>query len=169
VAGSAGNGCAFLKRYQLDLPPARTMHRSTRMWRFISMVAAAFTLAACGPPELPRPLAADQPSEPAHSAASLEGEVLGVDHTPPADSLESGTRVELRQTGDRPVIVDLAPGWYLDEQGIRYSRADRVQVEGTYIERQGRHVLYASRVKQGGRTVELRDIKGRPLWPAQSR
>ncbi len=139
------------------------------MWRFISIIAAAFALAACGPPEMPRPLAANGANEPAHSAASLEGEVLGVDHTAPADSLASGTRVELRPSGNHSVVVDLAPGWYLDEQGIRYSRTDRVQVEGMYIEGRGRTVLYANRVTQGGRTVELRDIQGRPLWPAESK
>ena len=139
------------------------------MSRVFSSIAAALALVACGPPQLPRPVTADQIGEPAHSAASVEGEVLGVDHTPPSDELASGTRVELRTDRAHPVVVDLAPDWYLDQRGIRYSRADRVRVQGAYVEHRGRQVFYANSVTQEGRTIELRDEQGRPLWPARSK
>jgi hypothetical protein len=87
--------------------------------------------------------------------------VLGVDHVSPADQLASGVRLRVQPGSGQLVVVDLAPDWYLDRQGLRLSRSDRVRVEGT---RGSGLVLYATRVTKGGRTFELRSPAGRPLW-----
>lgn len=85
---------------------------------------------------------------------------MGVDRTPPGDRLASGVRVTLR-TSDRPVVVDLAPGWYLGKNGLTLERSERLRVEG-----HGKpgSVVYATSVEQDGKRVNLRDAAGRPLW-----
>lgn len=135
------------------------------------LARAAFALAAaaaCSPAVAPPPSAPEhRPAEPAHSAAQLDGEVLGVDRVPPGDQLASGVRVRLQTSASSPVVVDLAPDWYLDRQGLRFGRTERVSVEGV---RQGSSVVYATRVTKDGRTIELRDPKtGKPLWTAPGR
>ncbi len=116
---------------------------------------------ACGPTAGPNYPAA-QAGEPPRTAA--DGEVIGVDQVPPSDRLASGFR--LRLGGEKPMVVDLAPDWYLDQNGIRFSPSERVHVEGHRVERSGQSVLYATSVTKGEKTVELRDRDGNPLWIA---
>jgi hypothetical protein len=126
------------------------------------LVALPLVLAQCGPPA---PIQASYPGrtgEPAQDAAY--GEVVGVDHVAPSDALASGVRVRLGGS-EGPVVVDLAPDWYLDQNGLRYSPNERLKVEGR---RSKSDVIYARSVTQGGRTVELRDAEGRPLWKSET-
>lgn len=130
-------------------------------WHLLVLGALA---AACAPSLSPA-AGERRPAEPAHSAAMLDGEVLGVDRVPPGDRLSSGVRMRVQTSERSPIVVDLAPDWYLDRQGLHFGRAERVTVEGV---RQGGSVIYATRVTKGGRTIELRDPKtGAPLWRAK--
>jgi hypothetical protein len=58
-----------------------------------------------------------------------------------------------------------APGWYLDQQGLRFSKDDRVTVEGRKVEQDGKSVVVARTVRTDTQTVILRDEEGRPRWP----
>jgi hypothetical protein len=123
------------------------------------LVVIGLLSTSCGPPA-PLPNYPEQrAAEPARDAAY--GEVLGVDHVPPSDALASGVRLRIGGAGEGPVVVDLAPDWYLDRQGLRFAPKERVEVEGR---RSAENVIYATRVTKGDRTVELRDAEGRPLW-----
>lgn len=70
----------------------------------------------------------------------------------------------LVSSGDRPIRVELAPGWYLDEQGLRFSREEQVSVEGRRERRAGDEVIVARRLRRGTETIELRDEFDRPRW-----
>lgn len=120
-------------------------------------------LASCGPPPRLPDRAAERPAEPARSAASLDGSVLGVDRVPPSDQLASGVRLRLQPGADSPVVVDLAPDWFLDRHGLHFAPSERVSIDGA---RHGSEpVIYATRVRKDGKTVELRDpASGQPLW-----
>jgi hypothetical protein len=96
--------------------------------------------------------------EPART--SVDGEIMGVDRVPPSERLDSGMRVTLRTDASEPVVVDLAPEWYLTQNGLAFGKNDRMKVEGS---RAG-SVFYATRVEKAGKRVELRDPTGRPLW-----
>jgi hypothetical protein len=92
---------------------------------------------------------------------SVDGEVVGVDRVSPADSLASGVHVTIRVEGKPEVVVDLAPDWYLEENGLVLGRADRVKIQGRT---QKGSVLYATRLEKAGQQLQLRDPSGRPLW-----
>jgi hypothetical protein len=95
----------------------------------------------------------------------LDGEVLGVDHVPPADRLASGVRLRLRPGGAEPVVVDLAPDWYLDRRGLHFGPSEHVQVEGVRRTGDNATIIYATRVTKDGKTIELRDPEtGEPRW-----
>jgi len=95
----------------------------------------------------------------------LDGEVLGVDRVAPADRLASGVRLHVRPGDAAPVVVDLAPDWYLDRRGLHFGRSERVRVEGVRTSRDEKSVIYATRITKDGKTVELRDpATGEPLW-----
>jgi len=119
--------------------------------------------AACGPPGPPS--YPQRASEPAHSAAAIDGEVLGVDRVPPSDKLASGVQLRVHPAAQATVVVDLAPDWYLDEHGLTFAPSERVRVEGRRVEKKGGVVIYATRVKKGDKTLEIREPgTGKPLW-----
>ena len=103
------------------------------------------------PPEHLRPTTAD-------------GEVIGVDGTQPSRELAEGLTIRLQADADEPVAVQLAPGWYLRENGIGYGPSERMVVRGKRAMRGGQPVIIATEVEQGERRVPLRDESGRPLW-----
>jgi hypothetical protein len=121
-------------------------------------LASLVTLsAACGAPREPAPPV--QPAPP----FSTDGRVIGVERKSPDDP---GAYVHLlvAADGERPIRVELAPGWYLDQQGLRFSREERVSVEGHRERRAGDEVVVARRLRRGAETIELRDDHDRPRW-----
>jgi hypothetical protein len=95
----------------------------------------------------------------------VDGQVLGVDGVPAERRLAENLRVTLRSGAD-PVVVELAPGWYLEQKGLRFEREQSVAVEGTVDP--GRNVLVARRVRANSISVELRDAEGNALWPSMA-
>jgi hypothetical protein len=139
------------------------MHRIS-----MSLVVAAL-VAACGPPSLPPPYPAEGAEAPAsQSNASLDGEVLGVDQTPPSSQLESNVSLVVRPSASEPVEVHLAPEWYLDQHGMRFAPGERVRVRGTGVQQAGKTVIEATSVGKGNQTLELRNARGKPLWKSDA-
>ncbi|MFO0569867.1 MAG: hypothetical protein U0263_29730 [Polyangiaceae bacterium] len=133
------------------------------MRRVLACAILLFASARCGPPG-GAPYPAERASEPAHAAGAIDGEVLGVDRVPPRDKLASGVQLKLRPSERGAVVIDLAPDWYLDRHGLHFAPSERVHVE-TSPERSPGGVLYATRIRKGEKTVELRDPEtGAPLW-----
>jgi len=93
---------------------------------------------------------------------TIAGTVIGVDNASPEDQLARGLRVTVQPEGERKVLVDLAPGWYLNQHGLHFSERDRLSVEGRVSA--GDPVMAATRVTKGTTSVALRDAAGRPLW-----
>jgi len=73
-------------------------------------------------------------------------------------------RLVVQPDGAQPVTVELAPGWYLDKQGLHFSERDRVHVEGRREERDGKSVLVVRRVGAPENGVVLRNELDRPTW-----
>ncbi len=96
--------------------------------------------------------------------STADGEISGVDRRDPSRELSEGLMIELRDDDDRPLAVRLAPGWYLDEQGIAYGPRERLSVRGHRSVQNGEPVFVVNEVRQNGRWVRLRDASGRPLW-----
>ncbi len=125
-------------------------------------LCGALVLASCGPPRFPPPM---PPARPADRAPvfTADGHVLGVERSVPEDP-QSYVHIIIAVDGREPVRVELAPGWYLDEQGLRFSKDDLVGVEGQSTVREGKTIVVARRVRSGESTVPLRDNQGHPAW-----
>jgi hypothetical protein len=63
------------------------------------------------------------------------------------------------------MAVTLAPGWWLDEQGLHFSQGERVEVTGSKTKREKTEFV-AWEVRSKGRSLRLRDARGQPLWPS---
>ena len=91
--------------------------------------------------------------------------MIGVDNRTPDEQLAQGLRVTLKPEGRPLVVVDLAPGWYLKQQGLHFSERDRLSVEGASG---SGDPVQARSVTKGAVTVRLRDAAGRPFWDTAS-
>ena len=140
-------GDAFMEiRIERDLGHSGTLRGSL-------VVGLLFSLVCCGPARSPLPPSA---------RASFEGTVIGVDNRTPAQQMAEGIRVTLRPEGQPLVVVDLAPGWYLNQQGLHFSERDRLSVEAAT--NAGDPVVRAQSVSKGSLRVPLRDPAGKPVW-----
>jgi hypothetical protein len=120
----------------------------------VELALSAQLVAACGPIT---PVIA-----PSGAPLSVDGTVVGVDQRSPGEQLAGGLRVTLQPEGQPKVLIDLAPGWFLDQHGLHFSEKDRLSVEGS--SRVGDPVVVATRVTKGTTSVTLRDAAGHPLW-----
>jgi hypothetical protein len=91
---------------------------------------------------------------------TVDGRVLGTD-TGSAPSPDTTVRVILQPDGAKPIVVELAPGWYLDRRGLHFSERQRLQIEG-HREGTGDNGTFVAR-------FELRDESGAPVWSSSER
>jgi hypothetical protein len=146
--------------------------RASGGWQFAAILAAPLVF-GCSPPS--DPAGPWRPPEPEPIRLAFDGTVLGADGVPPEQRLAEDIHVTMTPTlvtagGETlvgaEVAVQLAPGWFLDERGLRFERNNELHVEGAYRREGGKIVVIASRVgKKGTPVVELRDEQGKPLWP----
>ncbi len=62
------------------------------------------------------------------------------------------------------IAVNVGPTFYLDEQKISFKVGDNVVVTGSKVQFNGNDVILAAQVKDGDKTITLRDDSGRPVW-----
>ena len=98
-------------------------------------------------------------------AETVSGEVISVKEFASRNGVMKGTGLELR-TGSQTLFVHLGPQSYLEQQAVKITAGDKVEVTGEKIVRRGREVFVAGEVKRGGEVLKLRDEKGVPLWAA---
>lgn len=62
------------------------------------------------------------------------------------------------------IPVNIGPAFYLEQQNISFQVGDAVEVTGSRMQFNGNDVILAAEVKDGGKTIKLRDDSGRPVW-----
>jgi hypothetical protein len=130
------------------------------MSRWVAHVALLLApwAVACTPPRVDPP-----PPWAAHtSGSSLTGRVVEVHEQGGAPAAYVHLVVE--PPGKKPVRVELGPGWFLDEHGLRFEPEQEVSVEAATVTRDGQSILVARSVRRGDSALELRDDEQRPLW-----
>ena len=140
------------------------MSRFTRLgYSFVvACFAAAQIASACAVQQRPAPT--PNPAHEVRPVGTLEGRVTAINRA----FLQPGTGetavISLRLAGDPPIVVQLAPGWYMDERGLHFSREDRITVTGSQTHKANEIEVLAHEVKKGNVHLLLRDAEGRPLW-----
>jgi len=118
-------------------------------------------LAGChpGPPHTSEPVGHSVANEP----AALQGVVLSVERPGPDDS-RAYVHVVLAPADEQPIRLALAPGWFLDQKGIRYDPHERLTVEGQRVVEGGKSTVVVRQVRQDDKSYVLRDEQDRPAW-----
>ena len=121
-----------------------------------------FVVAASCAPTVPFPRRESAPPA-ASDRVSTQGVVLSVERPRPEDS-QSFVHVVINPDDQRPIRLALAPGWYLDRQGLKFAPNDPIRVEGSRGSARGEPEIVVHRVYQGERSYILRDEQSRPVW-----
>jgi hypothetical protein len=111
------------------------------------------------PPELPR-----HPNGPiADASVSTRGLVVSVERPRPEDS-KSYVHVLISAEDRQPIRLILAPGWYLDQHGIRFEPEQAVTASGKRAVHGGQPSIVVERISTSQGTLLLRDEQDHPVW-----
>lgn len=101
-----------------------------------------------------------------NSIITFEGKVAGVQVSSPEAGVGNLVSMLVKAPNGGTAMVEVGPEWYVDQQSPRINVGDRVTVTGSKFIRNGRGVIYASRIQKGNRLLALRDYAGAPFWAA---
>ncbi|MEQ8999122.1 MAG: hypothetical protein RID53_21690 [Coleofasciculus sp. B1-GNL1-01] len=97
------------------------------------------------------------------SVETITGEVISVDRFTSNRGRSEGMRMQMR-TGNETVSVHLGPAWYWQNQGMTIEPNDRIQVQGSRVNRAGNPAMIAAQVQKGNQVLRLRNENGVPVW-----
>lgn len=110
------------------------------------------------PPRAPSPF-----GQPTAEAPTTRGVVMSVERPRPEDS-QAFVHVVIAPTDQQPIKLVLAPGWYLEEKGLRFEPQQTVEVRGRQTTQHGDSTIVVQSVRQGDRSYVLRDEREQPAW-----
>jgi sporulation protein YlmC with PRC-barrel domain len=75
-----------------------------------------------------------------------------------------GLRLRVKTTDGQTMIVYAGPISFAEQKDFYVMPGDQITITGSEAKMRGRSVLLASELKKDGKTLELRDKSGKPLW-----
>ena len=78
------------------------------------------------------------------------------------------TQIAHLKTDQGTVVVHLGPAEFLAQQRLDRDPGDVLEVTGGKVNTRKGEVILANTVKSGGRTFQLRDAQGIPVWSGQT-
>ncbi len=94
---------------------------------------------------------------------TIQGEVTQVQQMP---GMAAGVHLQVK-TAKETVMVVVGPASYLEQQKMKLTVGDKVEITGSRVQHPQIALLIAGELKKGDQVVKLRDEQGRPLWPRQ--
>lgn len=99
---------------------------------------------------------------------TFSGKVLRVDKVAPMKGMSYGVRLTLK-THAGLVPVHAGPACYLENQDVKISPEDRIEVTGSRITFQGKPAIIAQEIRKENDTLKLRDANEFPRWSGWQR
>jgi hypothetical protein len=94
---------------------------------------------------------------------TIEGKITGIEYLPGATP--ESAKVELQvQAGTQVHVVRLAPAGFLKKNGLTLREGMTVSVKGFAVAGMEGDLLVASEIRQGEKSVVVRDGRGVPVW-----
>lgn len=94
---------------------------------------------------------------------TISGDVVTIDSITPVKGMCYGIHLTVK-TDKETISVHLGPGWYIENQDIKITPKDKVEVKGSRIIFEGKPAIIAAEVKKGDEVLKLRDESGFPVW-----
>lgn len=97
---------------------------------------------------------------------SFRAEVVKVMEVVPMSGMAPGVALQVKESEDEVVEVQVCPSWYIEPGNIGLKRGDKVKIRGVWAEIGGRDVFLASKIKKGDYfSLKVRLTKdGTPFW-----
>jgi len=95
---------------------------------------------------------------------TVAGEITKIDKLVPMRGMHKGVHLLLKTNAPEPLVVHLGPDWYVERQEITLKPGDKIQVRGSRITFDGKPAVIAAEVTKDGKTLQLRDANGVPVW-----
>lgn len=137
----------------ITLPTARGV---TPFAAKLAFACAIFTLGCASSART-----AEGPVVPQREPTWISGEVMGVDRIPIDQYNDSTVHLVVSTEAPETVDLELAPGWYVDEQGLAFQPNQRIEYRG-HSNTAGKFTVYE--IRRGDATIQLRDETGAPRW-----
>jgi len=97
------------------------------------------------------------------TVVTIIGEVVSVDKITPMKGMSYGIHAVIK-TDKETISVHLGPGWYIENQDVKITPKDKIEVKGSRITFEGKPAIFAAEVKKGDEVMVLRDASGFPVW-----
>lgn len=95
---------------------------------------------------------------------TITGDVQSVDtYTFNKKSGYGGVHLLVR-TDKETIKVHVGPVWFLEDNNFSFNVNDKVEVKGSRVTYDGEEVIIGSNVKNGDKSLALRDDDGIPYW-----
>jgi hypothetical protein len=98
-----------------------------------------------------------------NTVETITGEVVKIEQLTPMKVMSYGVHLVVK-TQKETVDVHLGPAWYIENQDVKITAGDKIEIKGSRITFQGKPVIIATEVKKGEEILKLRDEKGFPVW-----
>lgn len=145
-------------QFMPDIDPYR---RGTKRVTLALTALLLAILATCKPIPSRIPTPFDQPH--AGKPMTVEGVVLSVERPRPEDT-QAFVHLVISPADRPPIRLVLAPGWYLEERGLRFEPRDTIQANGRPVVENGESNIIVQSIRQGDRSYLLRDQHDQPAW-----
>ncbi len=100
----------------------------------------------------------------ASKMTTIEGTIKSVGSFEPQKGAEPGLLLKVETKKGESVTVHAGPARYATQQNFEFKAGDNVTVIGSKTRIDLKSVIMASEIQIGGKTFELRDPQGKPLW-----
>ena len=98
----------------------------------------------------------------------VAGEVARIERVVPQVGMAEGYALVLRSR-DQLQTVHLGPVWFLERQDYSVEAHEEVEIVGSRVSLDGQPVIVATVLITNGRTLQLRDAEGLPVWSSWRR
>ena len=98
------------------------------------------------------------------TVGTTDGEIIKVEKITPVRGMSRGVHLVLKTDKGETIAVHLGPEWYIDKQELTFKPGDKVQIRGSRITFEDKPAIIAAEVTKDGRTLQLRDSNGVPVW-----
>ncbi len=106
-----------------------------------------------------------------HKVVTLQGQIEKLETiTRQGRQASNGRKTQIAhlKTDQGAVVVHLGPAEFLAQQQFRPKAGDVLEVTGGQVNTRKGEVVLATTIKSNGKTFQLRDARGVPVWSGQT-
>jgi hypothetical protein len=98
-----------------------------------------------------------------NTVVTINGTILSITKTPSKNPAFSGVIMSVK-TGTDTIDVRLGPSSYIDKQDVKLAQNDKITIKGSKLTFGSKSSIVAAEITKDGKTMELRNANGIPLW-----